>query len=94
MPTQIRSAIDVIRHDNHVPPSVLTKRLFEPNSRTNTMVLSNVSTATTMKVSFDGVNEFTIKPGGVFSLNFSNQYFYYTRGDGVGEVEVLYGSEQ
>ena len=94
MPTQIRSAVDVIRHDNHIPPALLTQRLFVLNSWTNTMVLSNVSTATNVKISFDGTNTFTIKPGGVFSLNFSNQTGYWTQGDGVGAVEVVYGSER
>jgi hypothetical protein len=47
-----------------------------------------------MSVSFDGVQLFTILPGGVFSMNFSDQEQYYTKGDAVGTMEVIIGSEQ
>lgn len=93
MSTQIRAAVDVIRHDNHIPPASLTLRPFTSHSVSNTLLISNTSSSTTVKLSFDGTNTFTILPGGVFSMNFSNQKGYWTKGDGVGTVEVIVGSE-
>jgi hypothetical protein len=92
--TQVKAAVDIIRHDNHVPPASLTQRTFTAHSCTNTILISNVSSATTVLVSFDGVNTFTLKPGGSFSMNFSSQLSYWISGDGVGAVEVLLGSER
>ena len=92
MATEVRAAVNVIRHDNHTPPATLTARLFN-NQRSNTLILSNVSTATTMYISFDGTSLFTIKPGGVFSINFSCQKQYWTQGDALGQMEVIIGSE-
>jgi hypothetical protein len=92
MSTQIRWASDVILHDNHVPPVTLTQRDL-PGKVCNTILLSNTTAATTVYISFDGVNEFSILPGGVFTLNFSNGRKYWTRGDGVNGVEVIAGAE-
>lgn len=92
MATEVRSALNVIRHDNHAPPASLTARTFVSPQLSNFLMISNTS-AVTVYVSFDGTNLFTINSGGVFVINFSCQKQYWTKGDGVASVEVIIGSE-
>ena len=93
MATQVRASVNKIRHDNHIPPLSLTFRSFSAGSVSNTILISNISDDTNVDISFDGTNLFTIRPGGAFSMNFSNQKGYWTKGDGVGELQVIVGSE-
>lgn len=92
MSTEIRKAINVIRHDNHVPPASLTKRTFT-SKHSNSILMSNTSASTIEYVSFDGTNMFTLLPTGILSFEFSAQKEYWTKGDAAGTLEVLIGSE-
>lgn len=91
MAIEVKPAICVLRHDNHAPPASYTKRTFTSGTG-NFILISNVSSIT-IYLSFDGVNGIAIAAGGVFTSSFSNINSYWTKGDAVGLVEVLVGSE-
>lgn len=92
MATEIRAAVNVVRHDNHLAPASLTKRTFIVPI--NSLLIYNTSTTNSAFISFDGVNELTIKPGGAFSMDFSKLYSYWTRGDNATtNLQVVTGAE-
>jgi hypothetical protein len=92
MATEIKAAVNYIRHDNHTSPVTLTKRTF--TYPINSLLIYNTSTTASASISFDGVNLLTIKSGGAFSMDFSKLYSYWTQGDGsTTALQVVTGSE-
>lgn len=92
MATEIRAAVNIVRHDNHTAPVSLTKRTFP--KPINSLLIYNPSTTATASISFDGSSLLNIKPGGAFSMDFSNLYSYWTQGDGsTNALQVVTGSE-
>ena len=92
MATEIRYASNRIRHDNHLAPTTLTERTFVKPA--NTVLIVNTSVTNSAWISFDGLSLFTLKPGASICLDFSKQYTYWTKGDGVTtNMEVIVGAE-
>lgn len=92
MATHIVYNVAEVRHLNHTAPVSLTKITFAVPI--NSILIVNTSTTANAYISFDGINELTMKPGSALAMDFSRLRFYWTRSDGgTGTLEVITGAE-
>jgi len=94
MPTEIRYASNVLRHDNHTVSAPLTKRTLSPP--VNFILIINTDTSKDAQVSFTGnvPDTITLQPGGSVSIDVSQLREYWTKGSPAGaSLEVIVGSE-